>query len=101
MYTQGVLDFYKSVKQNESQLKHAFNEDSLLPTNICLALCSKVQRWLGQCKIAKDRSEVNDNIVNFDNIFEDIWENCFTVNLPSVFKIIVNRKPPAVENPFT
>ena len=101
MSTQGVWDFYKSVKQNESQLKHACNEDIPLPTNICLALCSKVQIWLGQCEIAKDRSELNDIIVNFDNILEDIWDNRFTVNLPSVFKIITNRNPPAVENAFT
>ena len=60
-----------------------------------------MQIWLGHCEIAKDRSEVNDNIVNFDNMLEDIWENCFTFNLPSVFKIIANRKPPAVDNPFT
>ena len=56
---------------------------------------------MGQCEIAKNRSEVNDRIVNFDNILEDIWENRFTVNIPSVFKIIANRKPPAVDNPFT
>ena len=101
MSTQGVWEFYKSIKQNETQLKHACNEYSLLPTNICLALCLKVKRWLGQCKISKDRSEVNNNIVNFDNILEDIWDNSFTVNLPSVFRIIANRKPPAVDNPFT
>ena len=44
---------------------------------------------------------MNNNIVNFDNILEDIWDNRFTVNLPSVFKIIANRKPPVVDNPFT
>ena len=100
MSTQGVWDFYKFVKQKKSQLKLACNKDILLPINICLALFSKVQRWLGQCEIAKDRSEVNDNIVNFDNILEDIWDNRFTVNIPSFFKRIANRKPTAVENPF-
>ena len=44
---------------------------------------------------------MNNNIVNFDNILEDIWDNSFTVNLPSVFKIIANRMPPAVDNSFT
>ena len=44
---------------------------------------------------------MNDNIVNFDNILEDIWDNRFTFNLLSVFKIIANRKPTAVDNPFT
>ena len=88
------------MKQNESQLKPACNKDSLLPTKICLAICSKTQRWLGQCEIAKNRSKVNDNIVNFSNILEDIWDNRFSVDLPSVFKIIANNGPPRVDNPF-
>ena len=37
--------------------------------------------------IAKDRSEVNDNIVIFSGILEDIWENSFSVSLPSVFNV--------------
>ena len=44
---------------------------------------------------------MNDNIVNFDNILKDIWDNLFTANLSSVFKKIANRKRPAVNNPFT
>ena len=44
---------------------------------------------------------MNDNIFNFDNIVEDIWDNRFTFNLPSILKITANRKPPAVDNPFT
>ena len=47
------------------------------------------------------RSEVNNRIVVFDSILEDIWDNRFTVNLPSVFKVIADGKPPTVDNPFT
>ena len=61
-------------------------------------MCSKVQRWLSQCEIAHDKSEVNDGIVVFSGILEDIWENQFSVHLPSVFKV----KPIdwGGENPF-
>ena len=44
---------------------------------------------------------MNDNIVNFSNILEDIWDNRFSVDLPSVFKIISKNGPPKVDNPFT
>ena len=50
-------------------------------------MCSKVQWWLAQCEIAHDRSEVNDGIVVFSGILEDIWENRFSVHLPYVFKV--------------
>ena len=50
-------------------------------------MCSKVQQCLAQCEIAQVRSEVNDGIVVFSGILEDIWENRFLVHLPSVFKV--------------
>ena len=37
--------------------------------------------------MAQDRSKVNDGIVVFSGIMEDIWENRFLVHLPSVFKV--------------
>ena len=48
--------------------------------------------------MAQDRSEVNDGIVVFSVILEDIWENRFSVHLPSVFKVkLIDR---GVETPF-
>ena len=67
-------------------------------------MCSKVHRWLAQCEIAHDRSEVNDGIVIFSGILEDIWENRFSVHLPSVFKVMpINRggETPFGQNPFS
>ena len=43
--------------------------------------------WLLLCDIAQNRSEVNDGIVVFSGILEDIWENRFLVHLPSVIKV--------------
>ena len=50
-------------------------------------MCSKVHRWLAQCEIAQDLSEVNNGIVAFSGILEDVWENRFSVHFPSVFKV--------------
>ena len=50
-------------------------------------MCSKVQRWLAQCKIAQDRSEVNNGIVVFSGILEDIWGNRFLVHFPYALKV--------------
>ena len=40
-----------------------------------------------QCEIAQDRSGVNYGIVVFSGIMGDIWENCYLVNLPSLYKV--------------
>ena len=85
--TEGIWDFYKLIKKNESALKYKFNNDNLLPTKVCISMCSKVQQWLAQCEIAQDRSEVNNGIFAFSGILEDIWENRFLVHLPSMFKV--------------
>ena len=50
-------------------------------------MCSKVRRCLAQCEITQNISEVNDGIVVFSGILEDICENKFLVHLPSVFKV--------------
>ena len=50
-------------------------------------MCSKVQRCLAQCEIANDRSEVNGGIVVFSGILKDIWENRFSVHLPSLLNV--------------
>ena len=42
---------------------------------------------MAHCEIAPDNPEVNNGIVVFSGILEDIWENWFSVHLPSVFKV--------------
>ena len=54
--TEGIWDFYKLIKKNESALKHKCNNENLLTTEICISMCSKVQQWLAQCEIEQDRS---------------------------------------------
>ena len=67
-------------------------------------MCLKLYRWLSQCEIAQDRSKLNDGIVIFSVILEDIWENRFSVHLPSVFKVKpIDRgsKTPFGQTPFS
>ena len=85
--TEGIWDFYKLIMKNESALKHKCKDENLLPTKFCILMCSKVQCWLARCEITQDRSEVNDGIVIFSGILEEIWENRFSVHLLSVFKV--------------
>ena len=42
---------------------------------------------MAQCEFAQDILEVNNCIVVFSGILEDILENRFLLHLPSVFKV--------------
>ena len=41
--TEGIWDFYKLIKKNESALKQKFNNDNLLPKTIFISVFLKVQ----------------------------------------------------------
>ena len=76
------------------------SSDPTLPAQICLSVDKRVQRWLAQCEVADDRTEVNDRVVDFDNLFEDLLDGRFFCKLPAVFKVRAPLQPPAVSNPF-
>ena len=47
---------------------------------------AKIKRWLRECKIARECSELNNEIVDFNLIVNDILDNRFTVYLLLAFK---------------
>ena len=98
--TRGLGDLVKRMKRNASTLKHMISSDPTYPAQICLSVDKRVQRWLAQCEVADDRTEVNDRVVDFDNLFEDILDCRFFCSLPAVFKVRAPLQPPAVSNPF-
>ena len=55
---------------------------------IFYAIDTKYQRWLGEYRVAKARYEVNDEIVNFKRMFEDILD----MHLPDVIKKVGTSK---------
>ena len=60
--------------------------DKSFAAQVVYVVDAKIQRWLGECKTVRDRSEVNDEIVDFNIIANDILDNRFTVCLPLAFK---------------
>ena len=98
--TRGLGDLIKRMTRNASALKHMISSNPTLPAQSCLAVDKRVQRWLEQCEEASDRIEVNDRIVDFDNLFEDLLDGRFSCTLPAVFKVRAPLHPPTVSNPF-
>jgi len=84
--TAGLRDLVRKVSHYRPTLKAKCAMDKSFATQVVYAVDTKMQRWLGECKIARDRSEVNDDIVDFNIIVNDILDNRFSVPLPLAFK---------------
>ena len=82
----GLRDLVRKVCHYKSTLKVKCAVDKSFAAQVVYAVDTKIQRWLGECKTARDRSEVNDEIVDFNIVVNDILDNRFTVILPLAFK---------------
>ena len=67
-------------------------QDEKIASKFLFCVDSRCQLWLGQCKKAKDRSEVDDSVLCVADLFNDIQFNRFLVCLLLTFKLIQNAK---------
>jgi hypothetical protein len=70
-------------------------------TKFLFAIDRRVQRWLRMCEQASvSCTQVNDNILNFDNLLDQVLNRSFQMNLPTSFKKIKNSpcNAPSVES---
>ena len=91
-------DLCKFIRRNESAMKHKCNNDKSLPTNILYAIDTEIQRWFEQCEMATDRMEVDDSIINFISIVNDVLRSRLFIDLPDIFKSTTKHK--IVDNPL-
>ena len=79
--------FQKSMMLNKRCIKTRIASDELYAAKILYAVDTRVQRWLQECKIAKERENIDDSIVNFKDLTNDVLNGRFTMQLPLVFMI--------------
>ena len=52
-----------------------------------LAVVRRIQRWFGMCeRTTVSRSQVDDRVLQFDSLMEDILNGQFIMTLPVTFK---------------
>jgi hypothetical protein len=82
-----IQDLHKEVSENRMHFRAKIACDKKFAAKFLFAVDTKVQRWLDHCKHATDRSEVDDRILNFGPMIEDVLDNRFNVELPASFKL--------------
>ena len=61
--------------------------DKLYASKILYTVDTRIQGWLSGCKIAKERANIDDSIVDFKYPTNDILNGRFSMDLPPVFMI--------------
>jgi hypothetical protein len=84
--------FKRDIEENLMAVKARLVKDKFYATKILYGMYTRSQRWLGKCKYAEDRAEVDDHIINFSYIIEPMLNYQFNIKLPPVFSMVSNIK---------
>jgi hypothetical protein len=77
------------VGRNKKALRDQIALDEFFPSKFLFAVDRRVQRWLRTCQHAiLSRTHVNDNVLDFDNLLEQVLNGSFHIILPASFKKI-------------
>jgi len=74
---------------NKKALRDQIALDEFFAAKLLLAVDRRVQRFLRSCQAATlSRSHVNDNVLDFDSLIEQVLSGSFNMILPMSFKKI-------------
>mgnify|MGYP006177327177 FL=1 len=77
------------VGRNKKNLRDQIAIDEFFAAKFMLAVDRRVQRWLKMCEnCTMTRKSVNDKVIDFEDLLEQVLNGSFTMNLPPSFKIV-------------
>ncbi len=74
-----MMSHYKSIFKAKERLDKEF------PAKFLFAVDTRFQIWLNNCKSAKFRNKVDDSIINFRPLINQVIFGSFNMNLPPNF----------------
>ncbi len=92
----------RAIKSNSIIYKVHAALDDFFPSKVLWAVCNQVQTFLTSCMQARDRDDIEDDIIEFTLDHRDIVLDRFNSTLPPCFKEVKNKaetgKDPDNEN---
>ena len=78
-------DAFNFICKNQMIFESQANDDNWFVTKFLYAIDSRIQIWLMDCSIQFQRKDVNDNVIDFYEICNQVKLRTFSINLPEVF----------------
>ena len=92
LLTRNLTDFVKKIKTRVVAFDAHQENDFEFATKIGYAVDTRVFRWIQQCRDAEDRESVDDSLVNFNPILNDVLLDRFAQPLPNSLACFSNKK---------
>ena len=77
----------KMIERQRPVFKAKENLDEEFASKFLLAVDTRFQMWLKQCRIARIRSDVDDSIIDFAHLVSQVFFGSFHITLPPTFKM--------------
>jgi len=80
------------IAKNTRRLESFQVRDKTFSSKIGYAIDCRIHRWLGECRMATDREQVNDSIIDFNILMEAILTDSFTQSLPVTLRLVTDKR---------
>jgi hypothetical protein len=89
MLTTSLDQLVLLVGRNKKNLRDQIAIDKFFAAKFMLAVDRRVQRWLKMCEnCTMTRTSVNNNVIDFGDLLEQVLNGSFMMNLPPSFKVV-------------
>ena len=85
--SQSLRSLQTMVERNRSVFKAREHLDEEFVSKFLLAVDTRYQMWLKQCRSAADRPDVDDSIIDYAHLVSQVLFGSFHITLPPTFKM--------------
>ena len=83
-----LVPFMAKVQKHTLTFEGAHIRDPSFPTKLGYAIDTRIFRWLEECSSCDDRGSVDDSLLNFDVLMNQVMTDSFIQHLPVTFKSV-------------
>ena len=89
---QELYKVFNHIVRNRNTYRSLFATDKNFIAMFLYAIDTRIQLWLADCERAKERDEVNDSIIDFSLILEQVVTRNFHYKLPQSIRNVMSKK---------
>ena len=86
-----LVPFMAKIQKHTLTFEGAQIRDTSFSTKLGYAIDTRIFRWLEECTISEERTSVNDSLLDFDRLMNNIMTDSFIQHLPVTFQLMHNK----------
>jgi hypothetical protein len=87
-----LLEVHNHLVRHYTIYEASLAEDQLFTAKFLFAIDTRIQIWLKMCEIKEFREDVDDKLLNFDEVLNQVILRTFNITLPPSIKHVFEKK---------